>query len=184
MKPSTSTPPTEPLAVFTTDKATDLNSYVSQLLSNVDLAIRCAEGKIAQLEAAEEAAAAAEINQDAVRSKENRSDAQAKEFDRGLEGSNADYSVALRARDTRERLDNMQESIRQFSEVFELRRSWIVAGRRVTSIFKFHMHMESDAVSVCSFSTAAGSYDKWQETDRTEARTLYKTLLKRGFVQY
>jgi hypothetical protein len=183
MKPSTSTPPAEPLAVFTSSKATDINSYASQLLANVDLAIRCAEAKIARLDAAEEAAAAAEINQDAVRSEENRSNAQAKEFDRGLEGSEADESVALRARDTRERLDNVREPIRQFSETLELHRSFIVAGRRMYVYYKFHLHNDSDGVSIATFNTAPGGYDKWQETNRHDARVLWKILLKRGFVE-
>jgi len=184
MKPSTSTPPTEPLAVFTTDKATDLNTYVKNLFATVEKARRIAEGKIERLEAAEEAAAAAEMNQDAVRSEENRKDLQAKELDRGLKASMADESVELRARDTRERTDNVYESPSRIADVFELRRSWIVAGRRVVAITKFYLHKDSHDCSICTVGTTPGTYDKWQDMSRGAARDLYKTLLKRGFVQY
>jgi len=183
---NTSTSPVESKqAVFTSAKATDLSSYVLQLLQNVETSVaafdvdRLSDSQLKERieQARKVVAAQKEEDRAQIDSAARREESRQQSADDACNADIMDSHAAIDRRDSRSRSD--RRDARDERERHILQSSYRVAARTIKVEVQFYIVHNEDTAYITYIT--GSTKDRSLKQSVNSARSIYRTLLSRGY---
>lgn len=183
---NTSTSPVESKqAVFTSAKATDLSSYVLQLLQNVEASVaafdvdKLSDGQLQQrIEQAKKIVAAQkEEDRAQIDAAARREESKQEAADPSSNADIMDSNSATERRDDRSRSD--RRNLQDERERHILQSSFRVAARTIKVEVQFYIVHNEDTAYITYITGSAK--DRSLKQNINSARSIYRTLVSRGY---